>query len=105
MNIQEGRETGSIFEYIRMCVSLKPLRDLKEKKIKTKHLAIESTYLNFHSAKCCYSAVQPSDFEPGSLPNHLLLLAARPQSAGSLLLPKQLHTNLQREMSIRLLIS
>lgn len=38
-------------------------------------------------------------------PRRLLILAARLQSAGSLLLPKQLHANLQCEMSIRLLIS
>lgn len=38
-------------------------------------------------------------------PRRLLILTVRLQSAGSLLLPKQLHANLQCEMSIRLLIS
>lgn len=30
------------------------------------HLAIESVFLNFHSVKCYYSAVQPSEAEPRS---------------------------------------
>lgn len=33
---------------------------------KTKHLAVEQVYLNCHSAKCHYSAVQPSKSEPHS---------------------------------------
>lgn len=41
----------------------------------------------------------------GGAANHLLVLPAEQQRAGRLLLPKQLHANLQREMSIRLLIS
>lgn len=32
-----------------------------------KTLTIESVFLNFHSAKCYYSAVQPSESEPRSL--------------------------------------
>lgn len=39
------------------------------------------------------------------IPKHLLILTARLQSQGSLLLPTQLHANLQCEMSIRILIS
>ena len=38
-------------------------------------------------------------------PNHLLIPTVRLQSAGSLLLPKQLHANRQCEMSVGLLIS
>lgn len=37
----------------------------KKKKI---HLTVELVYLNFHSAKGCYSAVKPSESEPHSCP-------------------------------------
>lgn len=40
-----------------------------EEEKKPKHLPIQSVYLNFHSAKCHYSAVQPSKSEPHSAPN------------------------------------
>lgn len=64
-------------------------------------LTLESLGCNFPSAECYYSAMQVGEAEPHSHQIAPLL----PQPRGSLPLPKQLHANLQCEMSIRLLIS
>lgn len=53
------------WQYFQMCYKVREI-PVTESVKKTKHLAIESACLNFHSAKCYYSAVQPSESEPPS---------------------------------------
>lgn len=70
-------------------------------KVYTIHPASHWLYFNFHSTKRYYWAVQPSE----SWPHFIQIISMSSKSAGRLQLPKQLHANMQCEISIRLLIS